>query len=350
MTSSLASIHLVGPSGNTAHTVALDALRRAFPDVTVRHGEDLSAALDQPATAGPELLVLLAPRSGDVTKATAAVDARGLSRWSILVRGAAASGSTSPFFNVGTEDWSAPVLVQAANSAVALHALERANARLRGDLQTISRRFSHDLRTPLNCISTATEALHESVGDDESTGALFTRSISDSVDEAVALIERLTAVLKATANPQPLQPVTMEEIVWGTLQRLETRIAKAGATVTKPDTWPAVVGVPAWIDLIWVNLIQNSLQHGGPQPRIQLGWEAAGPAAFRFWVRDTGPGVRPEKRARLFHPFDRLNDLNAPRGYGLPIVQRLVELQGGHCGYDPAPGAGGTFYFVLPHA
>lgn len=345
----ITSIHLVGAAGSHAHTVAVEALRRAFPDLAVRHCRDLADALDHPTSSNPELLVLLAPRSGDIHKATAALDARGLSRWSVIARGAAATGSTSPFFNVGADDWAAPVLTQALASAVALHSLERDNARLRGDLQTISRRFSHDLRTPLNCISTASEALSSPSLEADSNGALFTRSIADSVEEAVALIERMTFVLKATANPLPLRPVTMEEIVWGTLQRLETRTNQAGAVITKPLSWPAVLGVPAWIDAIWVNLILNSLQHAGAKPGIELGWEST-ENACRFWVRDTGRGVPAEKRPRLFYPFDRLNDLNAPRGYGLPIVHRLVELQRGYCGYDVQPAPGGTFFFVLPHA
>jgi signal transduction histidine kinase len=108
-----------------------------------------------------------------------------------------------------------------------------------------------------------------------------------------------------------------------------------------------VVGVPAWLDLIWGNLILNSLQHAGALPRLELGWER-GEGEHRFWLRDNGGGVAPEKRARLFHPVDRLHEVNAPRGYGLPIVQRLVELRNGRCGYEPDPVPGGSFYFTLP--
>lgn len=347
MAPSSVSIHLVGAEGS-AHAIALEGIRRAFPQAAVRESRDISEAIAQPAS-GPEILLLAAPRPGDIAQATAALDARGLARWAIVARGASPDGSTSPFVGVGLDDWTAPVLAQTLATASALHALERENARLRGDLRTISRRFTHDLRTPLNCIATASEALREPDAPADSSQALFTQSISDSVDEAVLLVERLTVVLKATANPQPLQVVTMEEIVWGTLQRLETRAVAAGATIVKPDTWPVVQGVPAWIDLIWVNLIGNSLKHAGPQPRIELGWDK-GDGEIRFWVRDSGKGVPAERRNRLFHPFDRLNELNAPRGFGLPIVQRLVELQGGTTGYDPQPAPGGTFYFTLRSA
>lgn len=341
-----AAVQIVGAEANAVHEVVMEAVRRAFPGAAIRHAADLGEALASPCSIAPELLILLAPKSGDIAKAAAATDTRGLARWAVIARGSSPSGTASPFLGVDTADWNAPVLAHTLSLALDLHRLSRDNARLRGDLRTVSRRLAHDLRTPLNCISTASEALREPADTDPETSALFAQSISDSVEEVVALLERSAGVLKATANPMALQPVTMEEIVWGTLQRLETRIHKAQATIVKPATWPAVEGVPAWIDLVWVNLILNGLQHAGPRPRIELGWDER-ESEYRFWLRDSGTGVPTEKRARLFHPFDRLNDLNAPRGLGLPIVQRLVELQGGHCGYDPEPAPGGSFFFTL---
>lgn len=346
MMSSKSAVQIVGPEDHPARAVVTDAVQRAFPGLVARYARDLGEALASPPSSAPELLILLAPKTGDIAKASAATDSRGLLRWAVIARGASPTGTVSPFLGVETGDWNAPVLAHALGLAADLHRLSRDNARLRGDLRTVSRRLAHDLRTPLNCISTASEALREPPDTDPETSALFAQSISDSVDEVVTLLERSAGVLKATANPVPLQPVTMEEIVWGTLQRLETRTTKAQATVTKPATWPTVEGVPAWIDLIWVNLILNSLQHAGPRPRIELGWDK-GDGEYRFWLRDSGPGITADKRPRLFHPFDRLNDLNAPRGLGLPIVQRLVELQGGRCGYDPQPPPGGSFFFTL---
>src|SRR5262249_25927336 len=70
--------------------------------------------------------------------------------------------------------------------------------------------------------------------------------------------------------------------------------------------------------------------------------------AHRFWVRDHGPDVPAEQRKLLFHPFHRLHELDSANGLGLSIVQRLVELQGGRCGYESAAGGGACFYFALP--
>lgn len=228
-------------------------------------------------------------------------------------------------------------------------ALERENARLRGDLRTISRRLAHDLRNPLNCISTAAEALRDPSGPVDAMTEGFTQSIASSVEEAEAIVRRLSTVLKATADPVAPQPVMMDTIVAHTLARLGPRLANAGTAVTQPPTWPAAVGVPAWLDLIWENLLLNSVQHAGAQPRIAVGGEVSG-GETRFWLRDSGPGIAPEKRARLFHPLERLHEQGAPRGYGLPIVRRLVELQAGQCGYEAGSGPGGVFFFTLPSA
>jgi len=343
----IVAIQLVGPSGIAAYTVALNAIRRTYPQLPVHRSRDLAEALALPVAAGPELMILLSPKTGEVSTAAATLDPRGLPRWAVVTRGSWSKDPTSRFLGIAAEDWNATVLAHVLVYAAALPALERENARLRGDLRTIGRRLTHDLRTPLNCISTAGEALAEQFTDADSVEALMTQSISTSVREVEALIERLSPVLLASATPCQAQTVAMEEILWAAIQRLETRILKAGATLIQPPTWPAARGVPAWIELIWINLITNSLAHAGPQPRIEFGWHPMDDA-FCFWSRDSGKGVPPEKRHRLFHPLDRLNDLNAPRGYGLPIIQRLVELQGGRSGYDPHPAPSGTFFFTLP--
>jgi signal transduction histidine kinase len=71
----------------------------------------------------------------------------------------------------------------------------------------------------------------------------------------------------------------------------------------------------------------------------------------RFWVRDNGPGVAPEKQRRLFTPFERLHQVRVQgHGLGLSIVMRIVEKLGGQVGVDSdgVAGRGSEFYFTLP--
>jgi K+-sensing histidine kinase KdpD len=224
--------------------------------------------------------------------------------------------------------------------------LLRENARLRGDLLTIAHRISHDLRTPLGGIITTGEILKEILAENSSSPASLMTPLFDSVDDLAKLIENVSFVLKASANPPAKEIVKMEEIVFRTLQRLEARILKKKATISEPATWPEVNGVFTWLEVVWGNLLANALRHG--KGRIELGWREE-KGAFRFWVADNGGGVAPEKHEALFHPFHALHKPNAAGGLGLSIVQRLMELQGGTCGYEHLPD-GARFFFTLPAA
>ncbi|HEY1661521.1 MAG TPA: HAMP domain-containing sensor histidine kinase [Verrucomicrobiae bacterium] len=222
--------------------------------------------------------------------------------------------------------------------------LEKENVRLRGDLLTLGRRVTHDLRTPLGGIAISVELLKELFAkNDDAKGAL--QSLESSVDEISRLIKSMSVLAKATAQPPPLEKVAMGEIVWVVIQQLERRALKCGATVTAPEAWPQVAGHPGLLEFIWWNLLANALQHGGLT--IRLDWSKE-KDHFRFWVHDNGQGVTEETRALLFQPFDTLHQTNSTRGLGLSIVRRLVDLQNGRCGYEAHADGGPCFFFELP--
>jgi two-component system, NtrC family, sensor kinase len=65
-------------------------------------------------------------------------------------------------------------------------------------------------------------------------------------------------------------------------------------------------------------------------------------------VIDSGPGIAPELRARIFEPFYTTR----PRGtgLGLAIARQIIEAHGGHLDVDAAPGGGARFTIRLPAA
>jgi signal transduction histidine kinase len=224
--------------------------------------------------------------------------------------------------------------------------LLRENARLRGDLLTVAVRVTHDLRTPLGGIVITGELLKEALIEKELAAAALADPLFTSVDEMSKLIGQIRVITKAAADPKPKERVKMAEIVSGVLQRLESRILKTQATVSGPGSWPEVNGVADWLEFIWWSFLANALQHAGEKLQIELNWgqEKNG---FRFQVCDNGVGVPAEVRTRLFQPFDTLHKPGSTFGLGLSVVQRLVDLQGGDCGYEPLP-AGSLFFFTLP--
>ncbi len=224
----------------------------------------------------------------------------------------------------------------------------RENARLRGDLMTVARRLSHDLRTPLGGVISAGEALKEILGETDPGSLPLVAAALNSADEISQLIKRTSFVLKATARPEQPKLMPMEDAVGAALQRLESRILAKGATLALPAAWPQINGVQSWLETVWWNLLANALLHANQRPlRIELGWGKES-EQFRFWVSDNGSGVAEGRQESLFQPFDRLHEPDAARGLGLSIVQRLIDLQGGSCGYQATPQGGACFFFRLP--
>ena len=325
--------------------VLTEAVRRAFGGIALTALESFSQAQARPAEERA-LLVLVEPTASLVAGAKTGLGGDGLPRWVTVVLSEKPPGDAAVDW-VPPAEQTVPVLTRVFAAAEQKHALMRETLRLRGDLLTVARRVNHDLRSSLNGVVTAAEVIKEIFAADNPDDLELVQPVADSAAEIARLIDQVSFVAKATAVPVPPQSLAMDELVWKGLGRVERRIHERKAHVAHADVWPVVKGVAAWIETIWADLVLNALDHGGTNPHVELGWSEDG-AGYRFWVDDRGPGVPVEKRTALFKPFNRLAEPGSLRGFGLSVVQRLTELQGGGCGYEPREGGGARFYFTLP--
>ncbi len=326
------------------HALTQAAARLVCPAAKITLLSQMDEALKRPPANGVELLVLDRPDSSARAKAVQATDQTGLPRWPVIAFGAGSDDEAIEF--IPPEDRDERMVARVFRSAVAQYNLRRENARLQGDLMTIGRRISHDLRSPLGGIFAAGEALKEILMEEKPGCTGLMQPIFDSTNDLMRLIDRASFVVKASSNPGPMERTSMGPIVHMALQRLEGRLHAKRATVTQSNSWPDVEGLDDWLEVVWWNLIANAIQYAGEAPRIDLGWRQED-GKVCFWVRDHGPGVPDDRRDQLFQPFHQLHQTNAARGLGLPIVRRLVELQGGSCGYESVPGGGAQFFFTL---
>jgi CheY-like chemotaxis protein len=131
-----------------------------------------------------------------------------------------------------------------------------------------------------------------------------------------------------------------------------------GASITS-DTPDRLLGDVTRLRQVLVNLLSNAVkftERGSIQIDVQSLNEAdkkpqSGWHAIEFKVSDTGVGIDPAARPRLFQPFEQ-EDASITRrfggtGLGLAICKDLVELMGGEIWVDSTPGQGSTFGFVL---
>lgn len=236
-----------------------------------------------------------------------------------------------------------------ANAALqaTTEALQAQNA----ELHAFARTVAHDLKTPLIGIVGLAQLLqldHRNLSAEQIDTMLD--QLVTSGHKAAAIVDALL-LLAATTNSTaiPRQILQMERIVQELPPRLQSLITSYGATLVVPDHWPAALGYGPWVEEVWVNYVSNAIKYGGSHPTVTLGANQAVGGMVRFWVCDNGPGLDARQQARLFTPFTRLHQHQAPgHGLGLSIVQRIVSRLGGEVGVVSAPGQGSTFFFTLP--
>lgn len=121
------------------------------------------------------------------------------------------------------------------------------------------------------------------------------------------------------------------------------------------DTTPEVFGDPGRLRQVLAHLIGNAIKFT-PEGEVtvtatwRLDDEAEGTLICE--VSDSGAGIPTERLGDMFDSFEQLDSPSSHRsggtGLGLPLVQRLVELMGGHIAIDSEPGCGSRFRFVIP--
>jgi len=225
-------------------------------------------------------------------------------------------------------------------------------------------RISHELRTPLNAVLGFAQLLgtdpalarlpsqRQQVQLIREAGEHLLAMIGDLLDLSLAEANRLTVQLQ----PVALAPLFEACVAWCTSQAESARIAlrladpDAGAALAEPRAM--VRADPVRLRQVITNLLSNAIKYNDPGGRVTL---RARPDGDTWWieVEDTGHGIAPADRARLFQPFNR-PDREATRiagaGLGLALSQSLAQLMGGRITVESTPGAGSIFRVILPAA
>jgi signal transduction histidine kinase len=109
------------------------------------------------------------------------------------------------------------------------------------------------------------------------------------------------------------------------------------------------------VERVLINLIGNAVRHAGEGGRIEIAArlvEAHGRDFVEIAVSDSGPGVPPGDRERIFEPYVQVANAGRRRGLGLglSICRRIVEAHGGSIYVEDGPAGGSRFVFTLPRA
>jgi hypothetical protein len=217
--------------------------------------------------------------------------------------------------------------------------------------------MSHELRTPLNAIMGM-------------TGLALRQARQPAVRERLAKIDQASQHLLAVINDiLDISKIEAERLV---LERTDFRLGAvlenlvgliehqvaAKHLALRLDLPPglaelALGGDPLRLGQILLNLAGNAIkftERGAIDLSVRAIGEDEDGYLLRWEVRDTGIGIAPQDRARLFDAFEQADGSMTRKyggtGLGLAISKRLVHLMGGEIGVDSEPGQGSTFWFT----
>lgn len=211
-------------------------------------------------------------------------------------------------------------------------------------------RIAHEIRNPLGSVELFASMLRKDLREDPER-----RRYAEHISMAVQAMDRLLANLLVCTKPncprlgwQATEPLLRDALM---LAAHETTRAALAVELRVDEAVPGIWCDAAQVKQVLLNLILNAAEAmpGGGTLRIAVSADRegeTGTASVRLAVSDTGAGIEPGIRSRLFDPFFTTREEGT--GLGLAIVHAIVEGHRGRVEVESTVGRGSTFTVVLP--
>jgi signal transduction histidine kinase len=233
---------------------------------------------------------------------------------------------------------------------------------------------SHELRTPLTSIMGYGEMLAEGVaGPLNEEQREFVETIRTKSDQLLGLIMSLLDLSKLENGTMPVRVgrLSIASVIEEAVSTLRPTAMKKGVAIEShvPDDLPPVLGDADRLRQVFINLTDNAVKFTPEQGDVRLvarltveqplgepGLVLVAPLrpVVEVRVTDTGIGIAPEERDKVFDPFYQIDQSSTREyggaGLGLAIVKRLVEAHQGSIHVEANEPHGAVFVVTLPAA
>lgn len=205
--------------------------------------------------------------------------------------------------------------------------------------------LAHEIRNPLTSIRLDLRRARRRVRADPD-GA------EELVDEAMTQVDRLSKAVEGGLGLAPggslaVESVSIDGPLTRTVRAAAPLLADQGCQVSLevPPELPPVVGDPAALERLFLNLVLNAGEAGSTSVRIVTRAESG---LMRITVDDDGPGIDPDELERVTQPF--VSTKPEGTGLGLPIARRIAEAHGGRLWIERSDRGGTAVWVELPVA
>jgi two-component system sensor histidine kinase HydH len=212
-------------------------------------------------------------------------------------------------------------------------------------------RLAHEIRNPLSSLDIHVQLLEEDLTHLAPQVKERTAGRFEIIHGELHRLENIVKHFLRLAGPSglDLEAVDIAKVLGHVCELLRPEAAARGIEITlnTASGLPAMTGDPGQLTQALVNLIINAIQAVDRDGRIDVSATPGDESGFlRVEVRDTGPGVPPDRLATIFEPFFTTKPVG--KGMGLWIAQQIVLAHGGAIEVANAPAGGALFTLHLP--
>ncbi|MBI4872067.1 MAG: response regulator [Candidatus Riflebacteria bacterium] len=209
----------------------------------------------------------------------------------------------------------------------------------------------HDVNNPLANILGYAELIAAEMDDSPQSGLEpFRNRVRIIVDETLRarrIVENCLSFARLSKGGH--RPIKVAQLIEETVAIFRGHLKQKGARIEDqyPAELPVIYGNWGLLQQVVFNLIKNAIDVLDRTGVVRVSVRTDG-NDLSIDVADNGPGIRPEHRSRIFHPFFTTKSEKEGTGLGLSIARTIVEDHGGHLTFESQLGTGTTFTVTLP--